>query len=159
MQLAELAGETLAVLQPELARKQVQARSLIPANLPPVFADADRLTEVLLNLLDNALRHVPPGGRIEVSGARAGRLRAGGHRRYRAGHLRTDRARVFDRFYRADRSRSSSTGGSGLGLAIVRALVEAHGGTVSVDEQPGGGACFSFTLPAAPQPHPRLTHV
>jgi two-component system OmpR family sensor kinase len=58
-----------------------------------------------------------------------------------------NRERIFERFYRLDASRSSATGGSGLGLAIVRSLVEAHGGTISVEERPGGGTQFSFTLP------------
>ncbi len=148
LQLAALAEETLAVLQPELARKHVTARSTLPRNLPPVYADADRLTEVLLNLLDNALRHVQPGGAIEVSGALDGPFVRVSIADNGPGIRPDDRMRVFDRFYRADKSRSSSTGGSGLGLAIVRALVEAHGGVIRVDERPGGGARFTFTLPA-----------
>jgi signal transduction histidine kinase len=149
LQLAPLAEETLAVLQPELARKNVGARSTVPRNLPPVYADADRLTEVLLNLLDNALRHVQPGGEIELAAALDGPFVRVSIADDGPGISPGDRQRVFDRFYRADKSRSSATGGSGLGLAIVRALVEAHGGTIRVDERPGGGARFTFTLPVA----------
>ncbi len=149
VQVAALAEETLAVLQPELARKQVRGRSMLPPNLPLVYADADRLTEVLLNLLDNALRHAPPGGLIEVSGGVDGPFVRVSIADNGPGIGPEDRVRVFDRFYRADKSRSSSTGGSGLGLAIVRALVEAHGGAIRVDERPGGGARFTFTLPVA----------
>jgi signal transduction histidine kinase len=149
VQLPALAEETLAVLQPELARKQVRGRSVLPPNLPLVCADADRLTEVLLNLLDNALRHAPPGGQIEISGEVDGPFVRVSVADNGPGIGPEDRVHVFDRFYRADKSRSSSTGGSGLGLAIVRALVEAHGGTIRVDERPGGGARFTFTLPVA----------
>jgi len=149
MQLAALAEETLAVLKPELARKQVRGRSVLPPNLPLVYADADRLTEVLLNLLDNALRHAPPGGQIEISGGVDGPFVRVSIADNGPGIGPDDRVHVFDRFYRADKSRSSSTGGSGLGLAIVRALVESHGGAIRVDERPGGGARFTFTLPVA----------
>ncbi len=149
VQLPALAEETLAVLQPELARKQVRGRSVLPPSLPLVYADADRLTEVLLNLLDNALRHAPPGGQIEISGGVDGPFVRVSIADNGPGIGPEDRVHVFDRFYRADKSRSSSTGGSGLGLAIVRALVEAHGGAIRVDERPGGGARFTFTLPVA----------
>lgn len=160
LQLATLAEETLAVLQPELARKGVGARSAVPHNLPPVYADADRLTEVLLNLLDNALRHVQPGGAIEVAAALDGPFVRVSIADNGPGISPDERQRVFDRFYRADKSRSSATGGSGLGLAIVRALVEAHGGTIRVDERPGGGARFTFTLPVAMGARdPRAVHI
>jgi signal transduction histidine kinase len=159
VQLRSLVEETLAVLQPELARKQVVARSVLPPNLPPVYADADRLTEVLLNLLDNARRHVQPGGAIELRAALDGPFVRVSIADNGPGIGPEDRLRVFDRFYRADKSRSSTTGGSGLGLAIVRALVEAHGGTIRVDERPGGGARFSFTLPVAMGARdPRVSH-
>jgi signal transduction histidine kinase len=147
VQVGALAEQTLDVLAPELARKQVHAANHLPPNLPSVYADADRLTEILLNLLDNALRHVPPGGRIEVAGGLEGHLVRVSIADNGPGIAPQDRGRVFDRFYRADPSRSSTTGGSGLGLAIVRSLVEAHGGTIHVDERSGGGARFSFTLP------------
>jgi len=152
--VAALAEETLSVLAPELARKGARAVNRLPPGLPPVYADADRLTEILLNLLDNALRHVPAGGRVEVGGAREGALVRVRVADDGPGIAPEDRGRVFDRFYRADPSRSTATGGSGLGLAIVRALVEAHGGEIRVEEGLGGGACFSFTLPIAGSPAP-----
>lgn len=150
--LPALAGETLAVLAPELERKRIAVATDLPADLPPVLADADRLTEILLNLLDNAIRHTPEGGRISVAAATE-RDRA--YLRVTVGDSGQgiaveERERVFDRFYRADPSRAAATGGTGLGLAIVRALVETHGGTVAVEESAEGGARFSFTLPVAP---------
>ena len=149
--LPALADGTLAVLAPELERKALTVQTDFPADLPPVLADADRLTEILLNLLDNAIRHTPEGGRIAVA---AERTAGGAYVRVTVGDsgpgiADDERERVFDRFYRADPSRAAATGGTGLGLAIVRSLVEAHGGTVAVEQSADGGARFSFTLPVA----------
>lgn len=148
--LAPLVMETLAVLAAEFEQRQITVRTDLTPDLPPVFADGDRVTEILLNLLDNALHHTPSGGIVEVSTA----SEAGTFVRLTVadsgpGIPPDQRERIFDRFYRMDASRSSATGGSGLGLAIVRALVEAHGGMVTAGEGPGGGASFSFTLPVA----------
>jgi signal transduction histidine kinase len=147
-----LVAETLAVLAPEIERKGVTVVNTLPDDLPPALADGDRLTEILLNLFDNALRHTPEGGRIEVDGAAVAngntlRLSIGDTG---PGIAPADRERIFERFYRVDASRSTATGGSGLGLAIVRSLLEVHGGTITADERPGGGARFTFTLPIAP---------
>jgi signal transduction histidine kinase len=147
LQLHTLVEETLAVLAPELNRHSVEAFNYLPPTLPLVYADGDRLTEILLNLTDNALRHVPAGGRIEVAARVEGDFVRIGVADSGPGVASPDRQRIFDRFYRVDRSRNSSTGGSGLGLAIVRALVEAHGGTIRVEDAQKGGALFSFTLP------------
>jgi signal transduction histidine kinase len=147
LQLHTLVEETLAVLAPELSRQSVEAFNYLPPTLPLVYADGDRLTEILLNLTDNALRQVPAGGRIEVAARIEGDFVRVGVADSGPGIDTIDRQRIFDRFYRVDRSRNSSTGGSGLGLAIVRALVEAHGGTIRVEDAQHGGALFSFTLP------------
>ena len=149
MQLATLVEETLAVLAPEAERRAVSIRSELDGVLPLVFADGDRLTEILLNLLDNALHHTPPGGSVEVGATIEGAYVRVGVADSGPGIAPADRERIFERFFRADYARSSASGGSGLGLAIVRALVEAHGGTIRADERPGGGARFTFTLPIA----------
>jgi signal transduction histidine kinase len=152
--LPALVEETLAVLAPELERKGITVATDLPASLPPVHADADRLTEILLNLLDNAIRHTPDDGGIHI----AARADAGDDVMRVSiadsgpGVAGPERERVFERFYRLDTSRSAATGGSGLGLAIVRALVEAHAGTITLDEAPDGGARFTFTLPLAHVP-------
>jgi len=118
--------------------------------------DPDRLQEVLRNLLDNALRHTPEGGRVDVSVApREDGVEicvADTGEGIDAEHL----PRVFDRFYRADAARSRDRGGSGIGLTIARALVSAHGGRLRVDSAgPGSGARFTVTLPTAAAAAPR----
>ena len=147
LDLPTLAGETLDVLGGEMERKQITAHNGLPADLPAVYADGDRVTEILLNLLDNALHHTPRGGAIELAGAVEGRYVRVAVADSGPGIALEQREHIFERFYRLDASRSSATGGSGLGLAIVRSLVEAHGGTIRVEERAGGGAQFSFTLP------------
>jgi signal transduction histidine kinase len=147
--LPTLLGEALAVLAPEMQRKHVSVERRVPAELPAVYADADRLTEIVLNLLDNALRHTPEGGTITVTAAAEADMVQTSIADSGPGIPSNDRERVFERFYRLDPSRTAASGGSGLGLAIVRALVEAHGGAITLDAGPRGGARFSFTLPIA----------
>ncbi len=116
----------------------------------PVLADADRTLQVLLNLLGNALRHTPAGGTVTL-GARARDRQitlivadTGG------GVAPEDLPHLFERFYRADRSRSRASGGSGIGLTIARALVEAQAGTLRIESPgPGRGATAIVTLPRA----------
>ena len=139
-------------LRPRLDEKDLRVEIDIPerpGSLPPVSADARRVGQILRNLLGNAATHTPPGGLVRVS--------AWGE----AGEVRTTVADtgpgippehlpfLFERFYRTDASRARATGGAGLGLAIVKQLAEAHGGRVWVESEPGRGAVFGFSLPAA----------
>jgi two-component system sensor histidine kinase BaeS len=115
-----------------------------------IRVDADRIGQVLGNLLDNALRHTPAGGTVTVACRRVGRWVeyrvADTGQGVAAEHL----PHLFDRFYRADAARDRSHGGSGIGLAIARALVEAHGGDISVaSDGPGRGTTFTVRLAAA----------
>jgi signal transduction histidine kinase len=110
-------------------------------------ADPDRLTQVLRNLVRNAVAHTDPGDRVELS-ARAldGRLEltvsdTG------SGIREDELDRIFERFHRLDKSRSRNSGGAGLGLAIARAIVEAHGGEIHAESAPGRGATFHIGLP------------
>ena len=149
LNLATLVDETLAVLQPELEAKGVRARNLLGAETPLALADTDKLTQVLLNLLDNALRYTPGGGAITISAVvETGRVRVV-VQDTGAGIAPEHIKRIFDRFYRADVSRNVATGGSGLGLAIVKAIIEAHGGAVGIDSAPGKGTSVWFTLAQA----------
>lgn len=115
-----------------------------------VMVDADRLQEVLSNLLSNALRHTPAGGRVTLTAARRnGEVQIGvvdTGEGIAAEHL----SRVFERFYRVDGGRSRRQGGSGIGLAIARALVQKHDGHIRAEsEGPGAGSTFTVSLPVA----------
>ncbi len=142
-----------ALLQRAMQPFEAQARqkqitlSLRPAAaaLPEISVDADRMTQVLFNLLGNALRHTPPGGQIECwAEAEAGHVllhvRDSGE-----GISPQDLPLIFDRFYRADPARPQS-GETGLGLTIARSLVEAHGGTIRAASTPGQGAIFTIQI-------------
>jgi signal transduction histidine kinase len=114
-----------------------------------VVGDRQRLTQVLLNLLSNSLAHTPAGGVISVI---ADRTDDGVHvivRDNGEGIANEDLPRIFERFYRVDRARSRATGGSGLGLSIAKSLVEAQGGTITVESQVGEGSTFTVWLPLA----------
>ncbi len=122
----------------------------VEPDLPCIRGDADRLEQVVRNLLSNARRHTPADGTIRVSAAPAERSLRIAVQDTGSGIAREHLSRVFDRFYRADPSRARATGGAGLGLAIVRELVTAHGGTIRVDSAgEGQGATFTIDLPAA----------
>ena len=112
-----------------------------------VDGDANRLTQVLVNLVANAQRHTPAGTEVTVRVGREGTRALIEIVDHGPGLTPEQAAQVFERFYRADPSRSRAQGGSGLGLAIVDAVVRAHGGTVTVDATPGGGATFRVQLP------------
>lgn len=119
---------------------------------PLAAVAADRLKQVLLNLVDNALRYTPAGGEVSLyAGAEHGHVclvvEDSGQ-----GINPTDLPHIFERFYRGDRSRARATGNSGLGLAIARSIVEAYGGTINVESAPGQGARFTVLLPAAAHP-------
>jgi two-component system OmpR family sensor kinase len=118
------------------------------AEVPPVVrGDPQRLQQVVTNLVSNALTHTPAGTPIDVRVSIEGHSAVVTVADRGPGIDATTAARVFERFYRADESRSRTGGGSGLGLSIVAGLVAAHGGTVSVDQRPGGGAVFAVTIP------------
>jgi histidine kinase len=118
--------------------------------LPCVLADEDRIGQVLLNLVGNALQYTPPGGRVSLSVRREGRRVRFSVQDTGIGISPEHLSRVFERFYRVDKSRSRAGGGSGIGLTVAQHLVQAHGGQIeAVSDGLGRGSRFSFTLPAA----------
>jgi signal transduction histidine kinase len=144
---ARVAVERMAPLFDE---KLVELENAVPENLPSVSADADRVVQVLTNLLGNALRHTPAGGRVAVEAEVREKAVIFGVVDTGEGIPAGDLPRIFERFYRVEKSRSREGGGSGLGLAISRALVEAMGGSVyAASAGAGKGARFSFSLPLA----------
>ncbi len=115
-------------------------------DLPNVIADPPRLGQALVNLLHNAIKFTPEGGKINVAAWQQGRVVIFAVEDTGVGIPSEDLPRIFERFYKADRARSG--GGTGLGLAIARHLVEAHGGRIWVESQVGVGSTFSFSIPA-----------
>jgi signal transduction histidine kinase len=150
LRLAALVDEALAVLIPEFERANVEPRNNIPYTLPIILADPDLLARVFTNLCDNALRHTPSGGSVTIEARQVDTMLEVAVTDTGKGIPTAALPRVFDRFFKADHSRQSSTGGSGLGLAIVRAIIEAHSGTIRAENTPEGGARFIFSLPILP---------
>jgi len=141
--------------------KRVTLQMDCAPDLPPVLADADRIAQVLNNLLSNALRHTPADGIVRIVASHAQQAGCATSDTDMIcirvidtgpGIPADDLPHVFDRFWRADRGRARAQGGVGLGLAIARQLVLAHGGAIGVESEPGKGACFWFTLPVARAP-------
>jgi len=149
LDMHELVEETLAVLMPECEEANISMYNEIAPNTPLVLADSDRITQVLLNLLDNARRHTPNGGTITVSAQAEDKMLKVSIRDTGIGIDAKDLPHIFERFYRADRSRTGTTGGSGLGLSIVKAIIIAHKGIIGAESTPGQGTCVAFTLPLA----------
>jgi len=151
--LTELAATAAASAQPRYTAKGVTLALQPDPTTPAVHADPHRLAEALANLLDNALRHTPPGGQVTIS---THPDRQVGHDIARLvitdtgeGFPPTEADRLFERFYRTDTARSRNTGGSGIGLTITRAIINAHHGTIRAHSSgPGHGAAFTITLPA-----------
>jgi signal transduction histidine kinase len=121
----------------------------VDPHLPTITADPDRIGEVLANLLGNALRHTPAGGRVEVTAQPRGRQLLLTVSDTGEGIPPAQLERVFERFYRVDSSRAHrEAGGSGIGLTIARTLVEAHNGQIRAhSDGPGHGTRFTVTLP------------
>jgi len=118
-------------------------------DVPEVLGDADRLAQVLRNLISNAIRHTPAGGLVVIRIGRSGERVTIQVADTGSGIAPEDLPHVFDRFYRGDKSRSRRGGGAGLGLAITRQLVTAHGGQIEVASASGLGTTFTITLPVA----------
>jgi signal transduction histidine kinase len=115
-------------------------------DLPPVYVDRDRLKQILINLLSNAIKYTE-NGTVTVHAGRSGDLVWIAVVDTGVGIALEDLPKVFERFWRADVSRNSSTGGSGIGMAITKRLVELHGGKIAVESTLGKGSIFRFTLP------------
>jgi signal transduction histidine kinase len=151
--LTDLVSDTLEAFSARAQASQVRLTGWVDPRVDPVWMSADSISRVLGNLLDNALRHTPPGGTIEL------RAEAEDERVLiwvadsGAGIPARDLPRIFERFYRGDAARTRGQAGdgparsAGLGLAIARGLVEAHAGQIWAESQPGRGATLKFTLP------------
>lgn len=150
VEMAVVLTEAVDRLRPQAEKKGLAFTLDVAADLPPIIGDAERLERVAINLIHNALKFTPAGGSVHVSaafdeGSVTVKVSDTG-----VGIEPEDLPRIFERFYKADRARGS--GGTGLGLAVVKHTVEAHGGSVSVQSEPGHGSTFTFSIPAGSLP-------
>ncbi len=129
------------------AQRQISFDVQIAPDLPHVRGDANRLLEVLQNLLDNAVQYTPAGGRIELSASRVNDAVVLTVADTGIGIPQAEQGRIFERFYRVDAARSREAGGTGLGLSIARHIVDAHGGKLWVESAVGEGSRFHFSIP------------
>jgi two-component system phosphate regulon sensor histidine kinase PhoR len=166
--LAVLARRGAEALAPRLAARRITLDIAVEEGLPPVVGDADQLSQVLTNLLDNAVKYGREGGTVRLwlrrdgPGGEKARRRAGVALSVTddgAGIPRVHLPRLTERFYRVDAARSRAVGGTGLGLAIVKHIVNRHRGLLEIESEEGRGSTFTIWLPAAveakPQPEPR----
>ena len=146
--VSELFERVLTRHRRESEEKEVTLTTSIGARAEIVAGDADRLEQVLQNLAANALRHTPGGGRIDLRSERRGNTVVLSVKDTGEGIRPEHLPHIFDRFYKVDTARAGRSSGSGLGLSIVKAIVEQHGGTVSVASTPGTETVFEVLLPA-----------
>ncbi len=144
--IGEIVGTIVETIGVQLEDANIRLEKRTPDSLPMLIVDRQRIEQVFLNLLANAIRHTPEGGTISIEarehteGVLTSICDSG------PGLAEADLAHVFDRFYRADDARTSDSG-AGLGLSIAKALVDAHGGRIWAENAPSGGACFHVLLP------------
>ncbi|MDT8304538.1 MAG: ATP-binding protein [Anaerolineae bacterium] len=143
-----LITDVAARLRPQYEDKGVALAVALPRQLPAISADKWRVTQVMTNLLGNALQYTPEGGQVTVTASRDGDQLVVQVADTGIGIAVEDIDHIFERFYRVDKSRSRAGGGSGIGLTIARHLVEAHGGEIWVESAGlGKGTSFTFTMP------------
>jgi len=173
--LVEVTRQAVASLAPQAESKGIRLDVAMAEDLPPVLADRDRLVQILVNLVDNAVKYTPEGGRVTVRAERLAGTRDQGPGTSASGPERTpgprpptpapmvevvvedtgigipekDLSRITERFYRVDKARSRELGGTGLGLAIVKHLVQAHHGSIRIESTLGIGTTVHVMLPSA----------
>jgi len=153
VEMASVVADAVDRLRSQAKKQGLSLTVDVAAALPPIMGDGERLQRAVVNLLHNAVKFTPAGGSVHVwaglaEGAVTVKVSDTG-----VGIAPEDLPRVFERFYKSDRARGS--GGTGLGLAVVKHIVEAHGGTVSVENELGRGSTFSFAIPVPSSPHER----
>jgi signal transduction histidine kinase len=150
--LRMVADQVARTLQPIVAKKE-QTFTLTGDEMIPVFADRERITQLLYILLDNAMKYTPEKGGISLGIEASGKgiqiiVKDNG-----VGMTPQQAERIFDRFYRVDKGRSREMGGTGLGLSIANWIVTAHGGTIQVQSNVGKGSTFTIALPIQDKEH------
>ena len=160
--LAQLVEQIVTTVRSELERRQVEFHAEIEPGLPPVIADRDRLSQVLENLVINAIKFTPEGGHVTIA---AERSRSSGRpeaqiwlRDTGIGIPATEVTKVFSRFHQVDGTSTRRFGGVGLGLAIVKSILDAHGSSITVESEEGRGTAFRFALPTLDRSEAAKSH-
>ena len=146
---ADLIRQSVSAQRAGATARGIELVTVLPDTLPPVSIDHHRIGQVLRNLISNALTHSGKGDSVTVAAVEVGDMVEVSVADTGEGIPPADLPHIFERFYRADKSRARATGGHGLGLTVSKGLVEAHGGTISVESEHGLGTRFTFTVPIA----------
>ena len=146
--LGDLISDVLERMRTLAEQRRVQLSGRVGSSIDPVSVDPPKIERVLANLIGNAIQHTPEGGQVTIEAHRGNGCVRVSVRDTGEGIAAEDLPRVFERFYRGEKSRPRASGGAGLGLAIAKGIVEAHGGSIQASSRPGEGSIFTFTLPA-----------
>jgi len=150
VRMGEVINAVVERLRTFADRQLVGLETALPdEGLPPVWGDEERIGQVLVNLLHNAVKFSPPSSVVTVSGDVSGGLVTVAIRDQGVGIADADLDRIFERFYKVDKARQRGQGGTGLGLAIARHIIEGHGGRIWAESEEGRGSVFKFTVPMA----------
>jgi signal transduction histidine kinase len=145
--LMDLISDTIESFSRLASQKGIQLEGEVQRDVDLVYMDVQRIGRVLSNLVSNALRHTPEGGKVSVEGSRHGKLVQVSVTDTGEGVRKEDLPHIFERFYRGEKSRNRRSGGAGLGLSIVKGIIDAHGGQIRAENKDTGGVSFIFTLP------------
>jgi len=146
--LGELVSSTVKGFEKQARDKGITLSVTVPQELSKALGDRDRLEQVMVNLLDNAIKYTPSGGKVMVCACQEDAFIRVDVADTGIGIPEADISRIFERFYRVDKARSRELGGTGLGLAIVKHIIQGHNGRLHVESTPGKGSVFSFSIKA-----------
>lgn len=157
LQLYHLVDEVVVTFRPEIERKELDLTVDVPQDLSAIWGDRGRLVQLLTNLMSNACKYTPGGGRVGIVAHQLNGQIQVDVMDTGIGISRQDQEQLFSRFFRADNPLIREIGGTGLGLSIAKSIVSLHGGKIWVDSELGRGSTFSFTLPLAHGDRPDIT--
>jgi two-component system, OmpR family, phosphate regulon sensor histidine kinase PhoR len=147
--LSDAVNNVMPLVEPKARLKNIEITNLVPGNLPLIKADKDRLAQIFINVLDNAVKFTPENGKVYIAAEEANGFNVIMVSDTGIGVPKEEIERLGERFYRVDRTRSRELGGTGLGLSIVKHLIIAHGGKIEISSQPGSGTKVSLFFPLA----------
>jgi two-component system phosphate regulon sensor histidine kinase PhoR len=147
--ISNIIKRTISIIENQAKVKLISIHLSIPEQIPQILADETRISQVFLNLLDNAIKYTPNNGIVTISVEQKNKFVQISIKDTGIGIPEKDISRLFERFYRVDKARSRELGGTGLGLSIAKHIIQSHGGEISVQSEEGNGATFSLTVPIA----------